>query len=107
MVNTRISSAATRPLRSYEPFIGLMGRMDHPLLGILAGAAMSWNVESADVEREPNWAGMLDAHVFCDSAGVMGEIAYDMGENVRLGCQAKINGNCGVRALVIPKVSLT
>jgi Na+-transporting NADH:ubiquinone oxidoreductase subunit F len=32
------------------------------------------------------------------------EIAYSMGPNVRLGCQAKIRGNVGVRVLIIPKV---
>lgn len=34
------------------------------------------------------------------------EIAYSMGPNVRLGCQAKIHGNVGVRVMIIPKVSL-
>jgi ferredoxin len=35
------------------------------------------------------------------------EIAYSMGPNVRLGCQAKVNGNCAVRVLVIPKVVIS
>jgi ferredoxin, 2Fe-2S len=34
------------------------------------------------------------------------ELAYDMGNGKRLGCQARINGNCAVRALMIPKVDL-
>lgn len=34
------------------------------------------------------------------------EMAYDMGEGRRLGCQAKVNGNCAVRALMIPKVEM-
>lgn len=34
------------------------------------------------------------------------EIAYSMGDGVRLGCQAKILGNCGVRVLVVPKVAV-
>ena len=29
-----------------------------------------------------------------------------MGDGRRLGCQAKIVGNCAVRALMIPKVEL-
>lgn len=34
------------------------------------------------------------------------EIAYDLGENVRLGCQAKIEGDVGVRVVVIPRAIL-
>ena len=34
------------------------------------------------------------------------ELAYDMGEGRRLGCQAEVHGNCAVRALMIPKVEL-
>ena len=48
-------------------------------LGYLAGAAMSWNVASASPDQKPDWAAMLDAHVFQDSACVMGRLAYDMG----------------------------
>jgi len=35
------------------------------------------------------------------------EIAYDMGEGVRLGCQARIQGDVGVRVRTIPRVLLT
>lgn len=31
------------------------------------------------------------------------EIAYQLGPNVRLACQARIEGDVGVRVLVIPK----
>ena len=34
------------------------------------------------------------------------ELAYTMGDGRRLGCQAKVVGNCAVRALMIPKVEL-
>jgi len=34
----------------------------------------------------------------------LNEIAYDMGPGVRLGCQARIEGNVGVRVVPIPKV---
>jgi ferredoxin, 2Fe-2S len=34
------------------------------------------------------------------------EIAYDLGQNVRLGCQAKIEGDVGVRVVVVPKAIL-
>lgn len=32
------------------------------------------------------------------------EIAYEMGPGVRLGCQARIEGDVGVRVVPIPKV---
>jgi len=31
------------------------------------------------------------------------EIAYQLGDGVRLGCQAEIRGDVGVRVIVIPK----
>jgi len=38
---------ATRPLRSYEPFLDLMRTMSHPLLGIALGAAFTAVVQSS------------------------------------------------------------
>ncbi len=35
------------------------------------------------------------------------EIAYDMGEGVRLGCQARIEGDVAVRVVPIPKAILS
>jgi len=35
------------------------------------------------------------------------EIAYELGPNVRLACQARIQGDVGVRVVVIPKALLT
>jgi len=40
-------SAATNPLRAYEPFIDLMARMDNPLPGILLGAAFTALIQSS------------------------------------------------------------
>jgi uncharacterized 2Fe-2S/4Fe-4S cluster protein (DUF4445 family) len=34
----------------------------------------------------------------------LNEIAYEMGPGVRLGCQARIEGDVGVRVVPIPKV---
>jgi 2Fe-2S ferredoxin len=34
------------------------------------------------------------------------ELAYELGECRRLGCQARVLGNVGVRVLMIPKVEL-
>ncbi|MBT5875474.1 MAG: Na/Pi cotransporter family protein [Candidatus Latescibacteria bacterium] len=42
-----LMSNATRPLRSYEPFIELMQRMDNPLLGILVSAAFTGLIQSS------------------------------------------------------------
>jgi phosphate:Na+ symporter len=42
-----LMSKATDPLRTYDPFIDLMGRMDNPLLGILLAAAFTALVQSS------------------------------------------------------------
>ncbi len=34
------------------------------------------------------------------------EVAYDLGQCRRLGCQARVLGNVGVRVLMVPKVEL-
>lgn len=48
-------------------------------LGYLVGAAFSWNAASAETPDALDIAGMLDAHLFKDRAGVMGRLAYDLG----------------------------
>lgn len=48
-------------------------------LGYLVGAAFSWNVASAAAPDALDIPGMLDAHLFRDRAGVMGRLAYDLG----------------------------
>jgi hexosaminidase len=45
-------------------------------LGFAAGAALSWCLEA---NRGRDWPAALDAHVFRDSAGVMGRLACDLG----------------------------
>jgi phosphate:Na+ symporter len=42
-----IMSEAMYPLRSYEPFIGLMSRLENPLLGVLVGAVFTGLVQSS------------------------------------------------------------
>jgi phosphate:Na+ symporter len=42
-----VMSQAMNPLRSYEPFLELMQRMENPLLGILAGAVFTALVQSS------------------------------------------------------------
>lgn len=45
-------------------------------LGIMAGAAFSWGLES---NRDLDLAKMLSWHAFRDSSGAMGKAAYDLG----------------------------
>ena len=42
-----LMSEATRPLRTYEPFINLMQQMENPFLGILIGALFTGIVQSS------------------------------------------------------------
>lgn len=46
----------------------------------LYGAALSWHVEG---NEDMDVARALDAHVFLDDAGVMGKLAYDLGNAYR------------------------
>jgi hypothetical protein len=48
-------------------------------LGFLASAAFSWNVQSAKDLPDEAIPGLLDIHAFRDEAGVMGKLAYDLG----------------------------
>jgi hypothetical protein len=50
-------------------------------LGYMAGAGLSWNAEMT-LSREELTA-MLDRFAFADAAGVMGEVAYDLGNVYR------------------------
>jgi hypothetical protein len=45
-------------------------------LGYAVGAAYSWNFEA---NKKTNWAKALDLHAFHDAAGVMGRVAYELG----------------------------
>ena len=45
-------------------------------LGFAAGAALSWNLK-ANVGQD--WPRVMDVHVFEDEAGVMGGLAFDLG----------------------------
>lgn len=51
-------------------------------LGYVAGAAMAWHVAG---NKDRDWASVLDVHAFHDEAGVMGKLAYDLG-NAYLKC---------------------
>ncbi|HXF60653.1 MAG TPA: glycoside hydrolase family 20 zincin-like fold domain-containing protein [Caldilineaceae bacterium] len=49
-------------------------------LGFLVGAAFAWNTQSAQRADALDIPTLLDRHVFKDRAGVMGRLAYDMGQ---------------------------
>lgn len=48
-------------------------------LGFLVSAAFSWNVQSAHDTTDDAIPALLDIHAFRDEAGVMGKLAYDLG----------------------------
>lgn len=47
-------------------------------LGLAVGAGLSWCTDDADLNRL-DVPALLDAHAFQDQAGVMGRLAYDLG----------------------------
>ncbi len=49
-------------------------------LGFATGALVSWNVEAARDPAALPLAAMLDAYVFHDASGTLGQIAYDLGQ---------------------------
>lgn len=51
-------------------------------LGFMAGAAASWNAGTDLLAAD--FAALLDRYVFRDAAGVMGRVAYDLGNVYRL-----------------------
>jgi hypothetical protein len=48
-------------------------------LGFLLGAGFSWNQASANDTGESDIVALLNAHVFRDKEGIMGRLAYDLG----------------------------
>jgi hexosaminidase len=52
-------------------------------LGLLLGAAFSWNVSEAQSPFELDVPALLDAHAFRDTASVLGRVAHDLGNAYR------------------------
>jgi hexosaminidase len=52
-------------------------------LGLLLGAAFSWNVGDASRAEALDVPRLLDAHAFFDAAGALGRVAYDLGNAYR------------------------
>lgn len=59
-------------------------------LGYLYGAALAWGY---DANHDMDIRAALDAFAFDDAAGVMGEIAYALGDVYRMVSPPKMNGN--------------
>jgi hexosaminidase len=52
-------------------------------LGLLLGAGFSWNVTDARHPQRLDVPQLLDRHAFFDAAGVLGRVAYDLGNAYR------------------------
>jgi hypothetical protein len=59
-------------------------------LGLLAGAALSWSLET---NRNIDFPSQLNLHAFRDEAGVMGRLAYDLGNVYRLTGLKRVNAS--------------
>jgi hypothetical protein len=59
-------------------------------LGLASGAAFAWCLEA---NRDLNIPAVLDSYVFKDSAGVMGQFAYDLGNIYLLPGLSRINAS--------------
>ena len=72
-----VMSEATEPLRSYQPFIDFMSRMESPMVGVLAAAVITAVVQSS--------AAVMGIIIILASQGFMtldGGIALVLGANV-------------------------
>lgn len=52
-------------------------------LGLFAGAGFCWNVADAQDPLARDLPSLLDLHVFSDAAGVLGRVAYELGNTYR------------------------
>lgn len=68
-------------------------------LGFMAGAAASWSANNSGFESLP---GALDLHAFNDSAGIMGQLAYDLGNAYRKIGKRAFNSTLYWQALAYP-----
>jgi hexosaminidase len=69
-------------------------------LGFLVGAGLSWNSAHAADTHGLDIPGLLDVHAFRDRAGVMGRLAYDLG-NAYLHNGARIQNNSALFLLLL------
>ena len=69
-------------------------------LGFAAGAALAWCVES---NKAQNWRDVLNVLVFQDSAGVMGGLAYDLGNAYLKSGHLMANASILFRIVLMPE----
>ena len=62
-------------------------------LGFAAGALVSWNASAAQIPDALPLPALLDAHVFFDTAGELGKIAWDLGQAAELAGAHVINNS--------------
>jgi hexosaminidase len=72
-------------------------------LGLLVGAAFSWNVSDAERPLELDVPAWLDAHVFFDAAAVLGRVAYDLGNAYREAGSLRANASVLFWSLIKPE----
>ncbi|GAB4574213.1 MAG: hypothetical protein Kow0077_19630 [Anaerolineae bacterium] len=73
-------------------------------LGFAYGAAVSW---AATQNRDLDVPRALDVHAFRDEAGVMGRLAYDLGNVYQVPGAQAVNGSPLVRLLLNPEAPFT
>jgi hexosaminidase len=81
-INGRQNGAIGYLMTDWGDF-GHMQPLPVSYLGYLTGAAYSWQVATAEDEAALNLPGLLDIHIYQDEAGVMGKLAYDLGNTYR------------------------
>lgn len=72
-------------------------------LGFLAGACCGWNVEDSKSLDASSLPRLLDAHAFNDRAGVMGRLAFDLGDIHKLMGAGIPNDTALFRLLMSPE----
>lgn len=85
---------------------GHMQPLSASYVGYLAGAAYSWNVASAEDEQSLDLPALLDRHIFQDEAGIMGRLAYDLGNAYGEAGEIPSNGSILFWQFVLPNLNL-
>lgn len=80
---------------------GHMQPLPSSYLGFLAGACMAWKKTDQDSAMSRDWIGLLNHHVFQDTAEVAGEVAYHLGDAYKLSGGPTFNASPLFRILVL------
>lgn len=73
------------------------------MLGLLAGAGFAWNAADAEQPEALDLPRRLDHHAFGDSAGVLGRVAYDLGNAYRQTGSLRQNASALFWSLIKPE----